>query len=244
MGCLPSGLASYIPLFFASFSRNGREVTSGFPGREEEAGPGRWSVWDSPGEGPKAWEGSQGWNRRQTQPLCHDSWASPDSAGSGGGGGNWGFGQLGSSLRSWVEVRAQPAASNHHMGPSIPHQARSWREGSEALLSLLFGGAQLKGSVAFSSFLLWKWRGNNNNHDDDNNNNHHHHLRVWEYPWSGGARVAEWSYVVVMLMALPVSVKSVAERRSQKWTQEWRQDGQVGSWFVQQIVTVSLRAGS
>ena len=124
---------------------------------------GRWSAQDSPGEGQRAWEGRQGWNQRQTQPFHHDAWASPDSAASGCGGGNWGFGQLGSSLRSWVEERAQPSASNHHIGlfhtkPGAGVNDRrpcvSFHSGALSLL----GNAPLL-SVAFSPFPLWKQRG-------------------------------------------------------------------------------------
>lgn len=118
------------------------------------------------------------------------SWclARPDSAAFGCGGGNWGFGQLGSSLRSQAEERAQPSSSNHHMGlfctrpgaggqnlrPCFPslQGLSAWKE---TLLCYLW---------FFGSFSLWKWRGNNNNNNL---------LWVWEYPCSGGARVSRWS---------------------------------------------------
>ena len=121
---------------------------------------GRWSAPEGPGEGQRAWEGRLSWNQRQTQPFHHDAWASPDSAASGCGGGNWGFGQLGSSLRSWVEERTQLSASNHHMGlfhtkPGAGvNDRRPWVSFYSGALSLL-GNAPLL-SVAFSSFPLWK----------------------------------------------------------------------------------------
>lgn len=116
MGCLPWGHCFPHPIFSTSFNRNGRRVIPGLLGREKETGPVIWSGQDSPEEDQRAWEGRQGWNSRPTQPFHHDAWASPDSAAFACGGGNWGFGQLGSSLRSWIEERAQPSASNHHMG--------------------------------------------------------------------------------------------------------------------------------
>lgn len=72
-------------------------------GQRREARAGRWSARGHPGEGQRACEGRQGWNQKQTQPLHHAAWPGPDSAASGCSGGNWGFGQLGSSLRSQAE---------------------------------------------------------------------------------------------------------------------------------------------
>lgn len=141
------------PFFSASFNKSGRGAVSGLPGRREEAEPGRWSAQDSLGEGQWAWQGRQGWHQRQTQPLQPDVWASPDSAASGCGGGNWGFGQLESSLRSRGEARAQLSASNHHVGlfharpgagmkglrPCFPfHSGTLSLKGNTPLLSVVF----------------------------------------------------------------------------------------------------------
>lgn len=96
MGCLPAGLA-LLPTFQFSV-----QVSIG--------------VEQDRSQYCRAEKRKQGWHQRQTQPLHHNAWANPDSATSGCGRENWGFGQLGSSLRSQVEVRAQPSASNHHVG--------------------------------------------------------------------------------------------------------------------------------
>lgn len=93
MGCLPAGLALLLTFQFSV------QVSIGV---EQDRSLHCWAE-----------RRKQGW---QTQALHHDAWASPDSATSGCGGENWGFGQLGSSLRSPVGVRAQPSASNHHVG--------------------------------------------------------------------------------------------------------------------------------
>lgn len=160
LGCRPVGPCFPHPLFSASVNRNGRRAISGLLGREKKAGPGRRNAQDGPGEGQRAWEGRRGWNQRQIQLFHHDAWAIPDSAASGCRGGNWGFGQPRSSLRSWVEERAQPSASNHHMG--LFHTKRG--AGVKDLRSCVpfhSGALSLKGSapllsVVFSSFPLWK----------------------------------------------------------------------------------------
>lgn len=133
------GFASYTSVFSANFSRSGK-------GQISELGK------EKAGLAPKA----------NTAPH-RDARASPDSAASECGEGNWGFGQLGSSLRSQVEARAQPLASNRHVG-LLRAGAGAGVENLRPCFPFYSGALSLKGntpllSVVFSSFPLCKWRG-------------------------------------------------------------------------------------
>lgn len=182
------GIASYIPLWSASFSRSVREMIFGLLGREEEAQPGRWSAQRSSRRGPeglrrqavlepKANTTPSSWCLARAWLSC--IWVRWRKL------GLWAAGTLGSSSGSQTEERAQPSSPNHHVGlfhiwPGAGGQDRRPCFSFPSEVFSLKGNSPLL-SVVFSSSPLWKWGGNNNNNNL---------LWVWEYPWSGGARVS------------------------------------------------------